>query len=148
MTGDRRAVLEGHRGSVNALAFNPVNGMLASGSEDGTVLLWDIALDTEVTVLKGDVNKDGVVNILDLVLVATRLGSTGPNIADANGDGNVNILDLVLVAGEMVAVPAAPSINSAGMALLRPGEVKQWLEEGAGLGSRRCHLTERDSVLG
>ena len=134
MTGDRRAVLGGHRGSVNALAFNPVNGMLASGSDDGTVLLWDITLDTEVTVLKGDVNKDGVVNILDLVLVATRLGSTGPNIADANGDGNVNILDLVLVAGEMVVAPAAPPIHSGGMAMLSPSEVKQWLEEARGLG--------------
>ncbi|MDE0041516.1 MAG: dockerin type I domain-containing protein [Candidatus Poribacteria bacterium] len=108
--------------------------MLASGSDDGTVLLWDITLDTEVTVLKGDVNKDGVVDILDLVLVATRLGSTGPNIADANGDGNVNILDLVLVAGEMVVAPAAPSINSGDMAMLRPSEVKQWLEEARGLG--------------
>ncbi|MDE0298538.1 MAG: dockerin type I domain-containing protein [Candidatus Poribacteria bacterium] len=134
MTGERQAVLDGHRGSVNALAFNPVNGMLASGSDDGTVLLWDITLDTEVAVLKGDVNKDGVVDILDLVLVATRLGSTGPNTADANGDGNVNILDLVLVAGEMVVAPAAPSIHSGDMALLRPSEVKQWLEEARGLG--------------
>ena len=134
MTGDRQVVLGGHTGSVNALAFNPVNGMLASGSNDGTVLLWDITLDTEVTVLKGDVNKDGVVNILDLVLVATRLGNTGPNIADANGDGNVNILDLVLVAGEMVVAPAAPAINSAGMTMLSPSEVKQWLEEARGLG--------------
>ncbi|MDE0043309.1 MAG: dockerin type I domain-containing protein, partial [Candidatus Poribacteria bacterium] len=133
-TGDRLAVLDGHRGSVNALAFNPINGMLASGSDDGTVLLWNITLDIEVAVLKGDVNQDGVVNILDLVLVATRLGNTGPNIADANGDGNVNILDLVLVAGEMSSAPAAPSIHSDGMAMFSPTEVKQWLEEARGLG--------------
>ncbi len=134
MTGERQAVLDGHRGSVNALAFNPVNGMLASGSDDGTVLLWDITLDIEVAILKGDVNQDGVVNILDLVLVATRLGNTGPNIADANGDGSVNILDLVLVAGEMSSAPAAPPIHSGGMAMLSPSEVKQWLEEARGLG--------------
>ena len=42
-----------------------------------------------------DINGDGEVNILDLVLVANALGETAP---DLNGDGIVNILDLVRVA--------------------------------------------------
>ena len=45
-----------------------------------------------------DVNKDGVVNILDLTLVAANFGQTGPTPADVNGDNVVNILDLTLVA--------------------------------------------------
>ena len=45
-----------------------------------------------------DVNGDGVVNILDLVMVANGLGETEPDI---NGDGIVNILDLVVIAGEI-----------------------------------------------
>ena len=45
-----------------------------------------------------DVNKDGVVNILDLTLVASRFGETGDVDADVNEDGVVNILDLTLVA--------------------------------------------------
>ena len=45
-----------------------------------------------------DVNGDGVVNILDLVMVANGLGEAEPDI---NGDGIVNILDLVAVAGEI-----------------------------------------------
>ena len=49
--------------------------------------------------LGGDVNRDGVVNILDLVLVAANFTKTGENDADVNGDGVVNILDLVQVAG-------------------------------------------------
>ena len=44
------------------------------------------------------VNEDGVVNILDLVAVASGFGKTEPDI---NGDGVVNILDLVLVAEEL-----------------------------------------------
>ena len=44
-----------------------------------------------------DVNADDVVNILDLVFVASRFGQTDPK-ADVNGDGAVNILDLTLVA--------------------------------------------------
>ena len=49
-----------------------------------------------------DVNADGVINILDLTLVASHFGTTP--VADqalnpdANGDGSVNILDLTLVA--------------------------------------------------
>ena len=43
-----------------------------------------------------DVTGDGVVNILDLVFVAARLGEADTD-ADVNADGVVNILDLVLV---------------------------------------------------
>ena len=42
-----------------------------------------------------DVNGDGTVNILDLVLVANAFGEAEP---DLNSDGVVNILDLVIVA--------------------------------------------------
>ncbi len=44
-----------------------------------------------------DVNQDGEVNVLDLVLVGQNFGTTNP-VADVNGDGTVNVLDLVLVA--------------------------------------------------
>ena len=44
-----------------------------------------------------DVNADGVVNILDLVSVASQLSVRGSSTADLNGDGIVNIQDLVLV---------------------------------------------------
>ena len=43
-----------------------------------------------------DVTGDGVVNILDLVFVAARLGDADTD-ADVNADGVVNILDLVLI---------------------------------------------------
>ena len=60
----------------------------------------------------GDVNQDGIVNVLDIILVAQNLGQKPPSNprTDVNKDGQVNILDLVSVAerlGEKVA--AAPS---------------------------------------
>ena len=49
-----------------------------------------------------DLNDDGVVNILDLVIIANAFGESEP---DLNGDGVVNILDLVIVAKEMYESP-------------------------------------------
>ena len=46
-----------------------------------------------------DVNGDGVVNILDLTLVAQGFG-TGDTQADVNGDGVINVFDLVFVANQ------------------------------------------------
>ncbi len=55
-----------------------------------------------------DVNEDGVVNILDMVLVASHFGQTGTsNPTDVNEDGVVNVQDLVLVANEIGASPAS-----------------------------------------
>ena len=46
-----------------------------------------------------DVTRDGLVNILDLVRVASQFGETGAGLqGDVDGNGTVNILDLVLVA--------------------------------------------------
>ena len=42
-----------------------------------------------------DANADGIVNVLDLVVIANAFGQEAP---DVNGDGIVNILDLVAVA--------------------------------------------------
>ena len=47
-----------------------------------------------------DVNADGVVNIQDLVFVASALGEGGDPMGDVNGDDTVDILDLVRVAGQ------------------------------------------------
>jgi WD40 repeat protein len=41
--GRRPLQLEGHEGSVSALAFAPRGGILASGADDGSLLLWNPA---------------------------------------------------------------------------------------------------------
>lgn len=44
---------EGHGKPVNTVAFHPVRGELASGSEDATIRIWDWELGESLRVLKG-----------------------------------------------------------------------------------------------
>lgn len=66
---------------------------------------------TSVSPCPGDVNGDGVVNVFDLVAVATRYGAlaTPYTPEDANGDGHVDLLDLVLVAANYGCVTLGPA---------------------------------------
>ena len=77
----------------------------------------DITFAVKERLLTGDVNRDGVVNILDLILVARQLGKSVPanSPVDINGDGVVNIFDLTLVAQGIggAAAPPARGIDSA-----------------------------------
>ncbi len=64
-----------------------------------------------------DVNEDGQISILDLILVGQDFGKSPPVNArsDVNGDGRVNITDIVFVAGhlgEITGIPAAPELLS------------------------------------
>ena len=73
-----------------------LSDMLLADSQGNTFLPQVEAGEiTEPPELKTDVTGDGMVNILDLVLVANALGADAP---DLNGDGVVNVLDLVIVA--------------------------------------------------
>ncbi len=86
-----------------------------------------------------DVNADGVVNILDLTLVASHLGQNVPPTQqpnpDANGDGTVDIRDMQLVSlhfGETV------SISTGGTLIFGRGSDSIGLDPG--------HLIEGESI--
>ncbi|MDE0688630.1 MAG: dockerin type I domain-containing protein [Candidatus Poribacteria bacterium] len=115
------------------LAFNEpswVDGGISLSEHAGETVLLELVTDSGETVScdwahwgdlfitakgvesSGDVNQDGIVNVLDIIFVAQNLGQKPPADprVDVNKDGQVNVLDLVFVAerlGEKVA--AAPS---------------------------------------
>ena len=78
----------------------------------------------EPPTLPYDLNKDGVVNVLDLILIAQNFGSTE---ADINGDGTTNILDLILVA-QHLGVTSTPAAPAAVPASLSPEKVQEWID--------------------
>ena len=85
----------------------------------------EIYFAVEERLATGDVNRDGRVSILDLILVAQQLGNTVPanSSVDINGDGVVNIFDLTLVAQGIggAAAPSARGLDSA--------TVEAWIAE-------------------
>ncbi len=74
----------------------------------------EIYLTVEEQLATGDVNRDGVISILDLVLIVRQLGQSVPagSAVDLNGDGIVSVLDLILVAQRITGSPAAPAVGT------------------------------------
>ena len=92
--------------------------------------------------MSADVNKDGVVNVQDLVLVASKIGEQGENAADVNGDRIVDIRDLIVVAGELSTPAAAPLIEDLQeLSMFTTAEVQKWISE-----AQRLNLTDPISL--
>ena len=106
------------------------------GSSTGEVIPAgprEVIIAVEEQLTTSDINRDGQVSILDMILVARHLGETAPSNSrvDVNGDGIVSILDLILVAGHMgKSTAAAPSILAMhGIEELNPAMIQSWIEQ-------------------
>ena len=86
-----------------------------------------------------DVNRDGIVNVLDLTAVAGSLGKANPinPRADVNDDGIVNALDLVTVAKSLGKSTPATEVRkpntlsaapAADVANLSPETIQGWID--------------------
>ena len=101
------------------------------GDVTGAIIAADphqIRITVEEGLPTGDVNRDGVVSILDLILIAQQLGSrvAEGSPVDLNGDGLVSILDLILTARNLgsTTTPAAPVIEAEG---IDPEMIEAWI---------------------
>ena len=165
-TGQYLETLRGHMDGVASVAFSRDGSTLASGSYDRTVQLWELVPAMpedepsyqvseptpvmpadEPVQLAGDLNADGVVNIQDLVLVASQFGQTGQNTADINEDGVVNIQDLILVAGAFDTTTSAPTAHPQLPETLTAGEVQRWLRGAKALEHKEATMAKGIVVL-
>ena len=94
----------------------------------------EVVITIEGQLVTGDVNRDGQVSILDLILVSRHLGedaSANPQ-ADVNRDGVINIQDLILVAqhlGESTDSAAPSMITAINNGELTPAMVQAWITQ-------------------
>lgn len=56
--------LKGHKKAISALSFNKEGNLLVSGSNDCTIVLWDLISETGICRLKG--HRDMVTSVLFL----------------------------------------------------------------------------------
>ena len=94
----------------------------------------EVIITVERQLATGDVNRDGQVNILDMVLVARHFGKTVPanSEIDMNDDGVVNIQDLIIVAqhlGESTSAAAPSVIAAIDNRALTPAMIQAWITQ-------------------
>ena len=77
------ATLEGHTDGVAAVSFSPDGSLLASGSSDGTILLWDMRSRERVATLG---HTDGV--------AAVSFSPDGSLLASGSSDGTILLWDM------------------------------------------------------
>lgn len=82
-TGKMLEVLSGHEGPISCLDFHSSSSMLASGSWDGTLKLWNVYQNQCVETLEHG---------CDILSVAFR--ADGKEIACSTTNGNINIWDV------------------------------------------------------
>ena len=82
--GDWRGEVSGHTNDVNSLAFKPNSYVLASGSDDNTVRIWDVG-DRDnlrhVSTLRGHTNS----------VLSVAWSPDGRTLASASNDGTVQL---------------------------------------------------------
>ncbi len=94
----------------------------------------EVVITIEGQLVTGDVNRDGQVNVLDMILVSRHFGedaSANPQ-ADVNRDGVINIQDLIVVAqrlGESTDAAAPSVIAAINSGELTPAMVQAWITQ-------------------
>jgi WD40 repeat protein len=78
-----RQTIKGHEGGVRAAKFSPDGKLLASGSYDNTIRLWNI-LTGEVRILKGH---EGIVS-------SVGFSPDGTSLASVSGDNTMRLWDI------------------------------------------------------
>lgn len=140
---------------ISTLTSNPLNRIQIQVIDVyGNITRQEFVLVTgeETSVVNRlDVNGDGTVDNIDLVLVAahfgeTVMGSAIPN-PDVNRDGRVNIIDLLLVVNELNAGNTAAPTTLIQNSEFNPIAIQQWIDQAKGLPFRDAIVDNGIEIL-
>ncbi len=112
--------------ALSNFQFGSITGDLISAGPHEVEIIIEGQLAT------GDVNRDGQVSILDMILVARNLGETAPTNSevDVNRDGVISILDLILIAqhlGESTGAASPSLLTMDNIENLDPAVIQSWI---------------------
>ena len=83
---------------IDSAGNSTIISEILSVNISGDTISGDVTFSVASGGQTGDVNGDGIINILDVILVVNMaLSSEYNQLADMNGDGIVNILDIILL---------------------------------------------------
>ena len=110
--------------------FSPIAGLIENLEK------YNNSGQTYPPIKPEDVNRDGVVNLIDILLVSTYYHT--PNLADSisanvypdvNGDAIVDVKDLIAVAAEIDATAAAPALRNSSVEVtsLTAANLARWI---------------------
>ena len=102
-TGAEVALFAGHTRYVLAVSFSPDGLTLASGSGDGTILLWDMSPYVTPWIPDSDFDGDGIVSFTDFLQFAAQFGLSQSDEDydaryDLDGDGTIGFGDFLIFA--------------------------------------------------
>ena len=126
--------------------FSPITNLIDN------LIEYDFSNQTKPPFRPADVNRDGTVNIADLVAIASNF--TDPDLEvlaqiniypDVNSDGLVNLIDLLTAASEIGANAASPTIrkNLVDASYLTAENLTKWIQL-----AKQLNVAERDLQRG
>ena len=119
---------------VRDLAWHPNGNLISDGKKVYRTLLEPILTDLVAKPLntRRDVNRDGVVDVDDLVLVASNFGNSFASDADpnpdVNRDGVVDRKDVIEIIISLEAAAGAPAAHSQTISTLTADNLQRWLD--------------------
>ena len=127
--------------------FSPIAGLIGNLTE------YDSGNQSILSFKTADVNRDSMINIIDLLLVSAHLSD--PDFSDidiypdVNDDGVVDVKDLVAVAAEIDADATAPTLRKKPIEAsnLTAENLVQWIQLAKHLDTQELHTQKGIAVL-